>query len=124
MGKREYYRIQMLSINFAYSVVAIAALQQATSTAKRAVHIGRGADDAAPARPVDWASLSASAWKRHGALPAFQTMKGTGTVYFTAGRDVVREAVVDESRGTIKVTVVGDDAQCGDAAASAATADG
>eukprot|EP00965_Chrysotila_dentata_P121493 4016635-Pleurochrysis_carterae.AAC.1 len=67
---------------------ATAALQRAIRAAMRATQVGRGLDDPAPPKPVDRENLSASAWKHHGALSAFR-MKGTGTVYFTAGRDVV-----------------------------------
>eukprot|EP00965_Chrysotila_dentata_P092872 3066974-Pleurochrysis_carterae.AAC.1 len=51
---------------------ATAALQRATKTARRAAQAGRGLEDSAPPRPVDWENLSASAWKRYGALSAFR----------------------------------------------------
>eukprot|EP00965_Chrysotila_dentata_P036875 1227320-Pleurochrysis_carterae.AAC.1 len=82
------------------AAAATAALQRATRTARRAAQAERGTDGPAPPRPVDWETLSASVWKRHGALSAFR-MKGTGTIYFTAGRDVVREATVDGTTTTL-----------------------
>eukprot|EP00965_Chrysotila_dentata_P057561 1909558-Pleurochrysis_carterae.AAC.1 len=84
---------------------AAAALMRATRAAKKAASATQGADDSLPSRPIDWQGMSASAWKRFGALSAFR-MRNSGTVLFTEGRDVVREATVD-GRDRIMVQLLG-----------------
>eukprot|EP00965_Chrysotila_dentata_P118533 3918871-Pleurochrysis_carterae.AAC.1 len=69
---------------------AAAALLRAVRAAKRAAGGTRSVEETIQAKQVDWASLNASAWKRLGVLTVFR-MKSSGAVFFTAGRDIVRE---------------------------------
>eukprot|EP00965_Chrysotila_dentata_P095745 3164586-Pleurochrysis_carterae.AAC.1 len=76
---------------------ATAALQRAIRAARRAAQVGRGLDDPAPPKPVDWENLSASAWEHHGALSAFR-MKVQGRYTSRRGGTWwLREATVDDT---------------------------
>eukprot|EP00965_Chrysotila_dentata_P032861 1095530-Pleurochrysis_carterae.AAC.1 len=74
---------------------AAAELLRPTRAAKRVAGTLRGSDTSSAPKLIDWKSLSASTWKRYGAMSIVRT-KGNGmTLVFTAGRDVAREAVIE-----------------------------
>eukprot|EP00965_Chrysotila_dentata_P031080 1035510-Pleurochrysis_carterae.AAC.1 len=65
---------------------AIAALQQTTREARKALEAVGGGRSSLPPPVLDWLSLDVRGWERHGMLSAFR-MRGGG-VLFTAARDV------------------------------------